>query len=235
MAAKGNPGPAEKQRIRKLLGSAPAPSSFELAQAGRLVCATLTRLPIWSRATLICLYHALGSEIPTDDIVAAARARGMAVAAPRLAEHGGLVFHLLPASRDWRAVFAPHPTLRISEPHPELPVVDLARHTTMLVVPGVAFDPSGGRLGRGGGAYDRLLAGHVDRRPPVAGLNDAAHRQSHAGNHLPSLLAIGVVLDRFVLSAVPLEPHDQRVGVIVTESRLIDTRSGPFSRSSGLR
>jgi 5-formyltetrahydrofolate cyclo-ligase len=65
----------------------------------------------------------------------------------------------------------------------------------LILAPGLAFDRSGMRLGRGGGFYDRLLA---TRR------NDC--------------LVVGVTWSERVVDAVPFEDHDQRVGFIATET-----------------
>ncbi len=62
----------------------------------------------------------------------------------------------------------------------------------LLLLPGVAFTRSGARLGRGGGHYDRLL-----RAIPAA--------------------AFGLAFELQIESALPLEPHDQRVRAVVTE------------------
>ncbi|MGY1741734.1 MULTISPECIES: 5-formyltetrahydrofolate cyclo-ligase [unclassified Blastococcus] len=64
-----------------------------------------------------------------------------------------------------------------------------------VVVPAVAVDRAGVRLGRGGGYYDRAL---VHTRPDA--------------------LLIAVVYDDELLDALPAEPHDRRVGVVVTPS-----------------
>ena len=63
----------------------------------------------------------------------------------------------------------------------------------VLLVPGLAFDESGGRLGRGGGHYDRLIS---DCRPDCA--------------------IVGVTWEERVVAAVPMEPHDRRVGWLAT-------------------
>jgi 5-formyltetrahydrofolate cyclo-ligase len=68
----------------------------------------------------------------------------------------------------------------------------------LVIVPGLAYDESGGRLGRGGGFYDRFLA------------------------QLPaSICTIGLAFERQILRQIPIEQHDARVGMIATESRLI--------------
>lgn len=69
---------------------------------------------------------------------------------------------------------------------------------TVVLVPGLAFDPSGGRLGRGRGFYDRFLA------------------QQPAGR-----IAVGVAFDEQVVDSVPRGPHDSGVCVVITPTRLL--------------
>jgi 5-formyltetrahydrofolate cyclo-ligase len=67
---------------------------------------------------------------------------------------------------------------------------------SIVLVPAVAVDRSGARLGRGGGSYDRALPRVPDRTPVVAVLYD------------------GELVDR-----LPTEPHDRRVSAVLTPSR----------------
>lgn len=67
----------------------------------------------------------------------------------------------------------------------------------LCVLPCVAVTESGDRLGRGGGYYDRYLAGH------------------------PGMTTIALAFDEQVVGAIEAEPHDQRVDYIVTPSRTI--------------
>ena len=73
----------------------------------------------------------------------------------------------------------------------------------ILIVPMVAFDLDGNRLGYGGGFYDRTLEG--------LRANGAA-------------LAIGFAYDAQEAKALPLEPTDQPLDMLVTETRIIDLR-----------
>jgi 5-formyltetrahydrofolate cyclo-ligase len=66
----------------------------------------------------------------------------------------------------------------------------------VVVVPGVAYDSHGNRLGRGGGSYDRAL-------PSV------------------TVPVVGLALDDEVVDAVPMEEHDRRVDVVVTPTRVL--------------
>lgn len=81
----------------------------------------------------------------------------------------------------------------IPEPGPEMPAATAGELQRMFwLVPGLAFDPSGVRLGRGGGFYDRLLEG---RGGPVAGVFFACR----------------------ALPQIPSESHDRRLDLAVTE------------------
>lgn len=73
----------------------------------------------------------------------------------------------------------------------------------IVIVPLVAFDALGGRLGYGGGFYDRTLETLRARR---------------------ATLAIGFAYGAQEADALPLEPTDQRLDMIVTETRVIDLR-----------
>lgn len=70
-----------------------------------------------------------------------------------------------------------------------------AGEVDVAIVPGVAFDVDGGRLGRGGGFYDRLL-------PRLR----------------PDCLVVGVCSEQAVLGRVPTEPHDRPVDVVVSDA-----------------
>ena len=79
-----------------------------------------------------------------------------------------------------------------SSPSLPLDAIDL------IVVPGVAFDARGGRLGRGRGHYDATLA---RLRPGTA--------------------RVGLCFDEQVVDRVPVEPHDVPLDVVVTGSRVL--------------
>jgi 5-formyltetrahydrofolate cyclo-ligase len=78
----------------------------------------------------------------------------------------------------------------------------LPGEASVVLVPGMAFDRRGGRLGKGGGFYDRLL---VER-------------------HLRAR-RIAVCFACQVVESVPVEPHDMEVDAIVTEDGWIEVRS----------
>ncbi len=85
----------------------------------------------------------------------------------------------------------------VREPRADIAHAVAPEMLDLLLVPGVAFLRDGERLGRGGGFYDRLLSGLL------------AHTRK-----------IGVCFDAQILAELPLEPHDQRVDFLATESGL---------------
>ena len=74
----------------------------------------------------------------------------------------------------------------------------------LVLVPGLAFDAAGGRLGRGGGFYDRFLAT----------LGPAAAR-------------VGVAFDAQILPEVPTDGLDARMSCVVTDARVMPAAPGP--------
>lgn len=86
-----------------------------------------------------------------------------------------------------------------------IPAVEDYFDPEIVIVPLVAFDGHGGRLGYGGGFYDRTLE-LLRARGPV--------------------LAIGFAYDAQQAEALPLEPTDQPLDMVVTESRVLSLRRG---------
>jgi 5-formyltetrahydrofolate cyclo-ligase len=134
------------------------------------------------------------SEWDTHPLFAIAGAEGKTVALPRV--NGATRMLDLYEVRDLARDTAPG-YRGIPEPDPSLPRVDI-RAIDWVLVPGVAFDAAGRRLGYGGGYYDRLLALMPPSTPRVAGAFDAQ-----------------------LVPVVPAAPHDLVVDTLATESQLL--------------
>jgi 5-formyltetrahydrofolate cyclo-ligase len=74
-------------------------------------------------------------------------------------------------------------------------------HPNLLITPLLAFDRQGGRLGQGGGHYDRTLAALRKQRP---------------------VFVLGVAYSGQEITSVPMAAHDQRLDAIVTETEFIE-------------
>jgi 5-formyltetrahydrofolate cyclo-ligase len=179
---------AEKRRLRAWARALPAPPD-----AGRRAQERLLDLAELRAARTVCLYSAIGSEVPTDRASRALAARGAALAYPRVR---GAELELLGVGDPSEL----RPGYRgIPEPPAGAPPVEPA-DVDLFVVPGMVFDRRGHRLGRGGGHYDRLL--------------DAAGERARR---------IGLCYADRVLDRVPVAPWDRAVHCIVTESEVIRT------------
>ena len=100
---------------------------------------------------VIALFAAMGSELDLRELDARARARGLAVAYPRVVRgERALRFHRASPGELRIATFG------VPEPLPEAPAVPLA-DLALVVVPGLAFTDAGARLGWGAGHYDATL------------------------------------------------------------------------------
>ncbi len=116
-------------------------------------------LPAWRGATLICGYTSIRSEIAMDPVWERAAAEGKGYALPVTltgASEGKMVFRRT-------AGFAPRDLIpaRFGVPEPSESCPTLSRpelEGALILVPGLAFDDEGYRLGYGGGYYDRFLA-----------------------------------------------------------------------------
>jgi len=148
--------------------------------------------------TLVC-YLPFRSEVDVMPIVRDCWSRGIRVLAPRVDKRTKtMTLHAIAGEGDVRPG-----AYGIREPAPQTPLAALSPGTVMLV-PGLAFDAAGRRLGYGGGYFDRLL----ERR----------RAETASG-------AIALVAPAFsaqLVDVVPTEPHDARVRFLVTESGVID-------------
>lgn len=147
--------------------------------------------PAYRRARTLLIFVAFRSEIETQPLIQAALTAGKVVAVPKVERQPkGLLpcrLHAFPGPLRAGAYGILEPGDDQTEP---VPPGDL----DLVVVPGLAFDRQGRRLGYGGGYYDRLLAG------PAA-----------------AALAVGFCFEEQVLSSVPADPHDRPMNLIITD------------------
>lgn len=148
-------------------------------------------------AAVVLLTWPFRSEWDTRPLLAAAYAGGKIVALPRVdrATRMLCLHAVADPERDVEVGFQ-----GITEPRVGTPVV-APDAVDWVLVPGVAFDVAGARLGYGGGFYDRLLPLLRPGIPRIAGAYEM-----QVANH------------------VPVAPHDLRVDAVITESRRIDCR-----------
>lgn len=169
--------------------------SEQLAAAHSLI-QNVTRLPTWKNAQRIAVYLAADGEIDARHVALLAREQGKQVFLPVITQHNLLSF----ARWETDELLAPN-LFGIPEPTAtaaRCPAADL----DIVFLPLVAWDLRGGRLGMGGGFYDRALSG-------VAGP-----------------LLVGLAHDCQQTDAVPRDPWDIALDFVATDVALYCSQSG---------
>lgn len=164
-------------------------------QGSELLCRTLAESDLWRSARTVMMFAPIAGEPNLKPLALDVLKRGR-LCLPRVdwiqkrmaaAQISDLTQSLILRRNN------------ILEPRPECPEIPPGE-IDLILVPGLGFDRSGVRLGRGGGFYDRYLA-----QPEVRAIR------------------CGVLFDCQLVDAVPAEPHDVRVGWLATPGELRKT------------
>lgn len=169
---------------RELAAKKRALTAAQIETASAALAARLFDHPLYRQAAAIYAYLSYNQEVRTMPIVHRAWHDGKRVAVPRVLGETMEFFWLTPETRlELSGYGIPEPTggERADDP------------TALVLMPGLAFDPSGNRLGYGGGFYDRFLAREPEH-PTVA-------------------LCYGFQL----LPRLEVQSHDRAVDVVISE------------------
>lgn len=153
----------------------------------------------WKRyqeAELLLFYVSYRSEADTRDLIRKALAEGRRVAVPRV-EGEELTFYRITSfsqlAEGYRGIL--EPDVKCSEP---VRYEDVPAERVLLFAPGCAFDKNGGRMGYGGGFYDRFLQKH------------------------PELYCAALAFEAQLVAKVPCEEWDRRVSCVITEQEITE-------------
>jgi len=180
---------ALRKKIRAALKNLPAENR---AVDSSRVCELLRRQPFWQQAAAVLLFAPLPDEVDVWSLPEAALAGGKIVALPRF-DPVGANYAACRVQNLQREIVSGR--FGIREPVSgcaEIPLSEL----DLVLVPGVAFDLRGRRLGRGGGFYDRLL-------------------EKFSG------VKCGIAFDGQWVDEVPTAPSDARMDFILTPARCV--------------
>jgi len=184
-----------KRRLRKAVSASLRSITHQQAiRSGRRVLARLSDWDGFARSPEIVAYSALVEEVDLGFIFDAAHLAGKRLLLPRVV---GEELEFAQVDEDEELIRGRHGILEPDVRRAALRVDPLA----IVLVPGVAFDRHGGRLGRGAGYYDRALSDI--RRVSV------------------STTFIGVGFPRQIIDEVPMTSHDVRMDGILTEEALV--------------
>ncbi len=184
----------EREQLRKTLLSCrdrlPAREQEEMSRA---IVSRLSDLGEIRRAEHLFVYVSFRSEVRTRNFIDQCLEQGKRVSVPlTLVDTASLL-----------AVEITDPETQLAPGYcgiPEPVSSRIGHHRVdpeeidVVIVPGSVFDRCGGRLGYGGGYYDRFLSSRI-----------------------PQALRIALAYELQLVERVPMEPHDQRMDLVITE------------------
>lgn len=154
----------DKRALRRIIGEKKrAMTAREIEKKSERLAELLFESAAYREAKSLYAYIAFNQEVRTRPIIARAWADGKRVAVPKVADGAMRFIWLDGFDRLAEGCFG------VEEPVDDAPVADDA--TALVLVPGLAFDAYGHRVGYGGGYYDRWLDAHPGH-PTVALLYD---------------------------------------------------------------
>lgn len=192
-----------KAQVRKQIKERLAAiSASEGIQRSREAARLLATCPEFQAARTVMLYLPIPGEVDTAPLAQACWSAGKHVVCPTACHHCKQM-RPIRCGPETAEMFHPEHGLRTpSRSMGECPPEQI----DLVIVPALAYDRRGNRLGRGGGFYDRFLA-QAELRATTAGL----------------------VFSEQILPEVPIASNDQPVGLIVTDTEVIRpaARCGP--------
>lgn len=165
--------------------------------ASGVACERLMDTALFRGARSVMLYMPMREELDVSPVMNAAFNTGKRVCLPRMDWPAREMMPVLVPTRSFVREIRRHGIAEPGEEHAVLPISEL----DLVLVPGLAFDAAGHRLGRGAGFYDRFLE---------------RFRAETTGG-----VALGVGFDFQVFTSVPTEAHDHPLDGVVTDGRLV--------------
>jgi len=179
--------PEQKSNLRKDCRQIrQALDSVFRAQAGQAICEQIAGWTVFQKAQVVLSYMPVKSEVDLRPLFELHPEKRWVL--PRILPDHGLRFHPYDPQR---LVFH---SFGMAEPDPELPIVS-TQEIELVLVPGLAYDRQGWRLGYGGGYFDRFL------------------KEFHG-------TSLGVVYEALLLEELPRDEHDMPMQWLVTEKKI---------------
>lgn len=156
-------------------------------QADSLICKNLLESELYKNADKVLFYAALKDEINIDYCISDALSRGKCTGLPVCCDtDGNMKFYSINSLNDLRCGF-----FGIREPNTERCAEIVDFKNALCIVPAVAYDKNGYRLGYGKGYYDRFL-------------------------QKVNVISVGLCYNELIIDELPAEKHDISVNYIIT-------------------
>lgn len=187
-------GGEEKKKVRKLkTEQRDKMTAEERNAADKRILEKVLSLPEYRWAKAVLTYVSMRSEADTKRLISEALKEGKTVAAPRVSGKE-MQFYVIASQEELEEGY-----FGILEPGAACPLFsfsDVSPEEIFLLIPGTAFDRTGGRIGYGGGFYDRFLSEHLE------------------------LKRIALAYEAQMMERVPREEYDLCMDKIVTETEI---------------
>lgn len=161
------------------------------------IAARLSFLNEFRQAKTILVYYSFRSEVETEELIRLLLKEEKTVALPLVKQKALSFYEIRDLDRDLKPG-----RFGIKEPVEERARALTPERIDLVILPGVAFDTEGHRLGWGAGYYDRFLKSLHEKVPLIA-----------------------LAFELQVVERIPAEPHDIAIDRIVTEKRVIHCKA----------
>ena len=178
-----------RKRLRAEYG---ALNADEIKRIDEKLMQLLIEQSAYQRCRAVFIYVSVGFEINTRKIIDHAFGGGKIVALPKCRAHGEMDFYRYSGELTEGKFSIPEPT------NDELLIPE---KNDIMIVPGLAFDRYGYRIGQGGGYYDRYLEKH-------------------------ECTCIGLCREKFLLNRIPIAWNDLPVDCVITENAVYSCKNG---------
>lgn len=176
----------------------------EKRRRDRMIADRVSAHEAFLKAEKLLVYMHYGSEARTDEIINRALITGKQVYVPRVSGRK-MDFYKIRSLNECAPGYR-----KIPEPPQEaelyVPAPEACKEPVLMILPGLAFDVSGNRIGYGGGFYDRYLTGY------------------------PDCVKMGIAYDFQYVGQIPAEENDIPVDYIVTDRRAVSIAGHELNR-----
>jgi len=186
---------AQRQKLREqVLSSRESLSAQDRQLKSAQIIKTLVEHNIFKQAQTIFSYVNFRSEVITDTLIETCLRLGKRLCVPLTIPHR---YQLVPYELTNRSHLRPG-YYGIPEPNPDTSAQIASHEIDLTILPGSVFDRFGGRLGYGGGFYDRFIE-----------------------NKAPDAVRVGLAFELQIAERLPLMPHDQMLHHLITEKQML--------------
>jgi 5-formyltetrahydrofolate cyclo-ligase len=177
-----------RREIKRRLGALD-PKQFH--EEGLRVAACISSTPYWLSGKLVLLFLSTAIEIDTQPLLERAFSDKKKVFIPKIEDRRIVFYRVFSPAGPWR--YGP---FSIREPAGDTEALNPGDGSLLVIVPGLAFDKEGNRLGRGKGYYDRFFA-ELDKENPAYN-------------------AVGLCMESQVVPRLPREGWDKKMDALCT-------------------